>query len=141
MNEIYDSRDFYKPIVTPYDVEMALNPNTSDLQFTYDYNKYLNNLDSISTLKMTEEETDVSLLTGKLRSNRPDVQSESEKTDSDSQIAVKTEGILALNSNFGAGYLSGRSWKGLEQNLGQSEVTLAEEGRNGIAQGYQNENV
>ncbi|CAG9770189.1 unnamed protein product [Ceutorhynchus assimilis] len=140
MNEIYDSRDFYKPIVTPFDVEMALNPNTSDIKFTYDFNRYLNNLNDITSIARNENETDVSLLTGKLRSNRPDSISE-EPDNKDLQMALKSDGSLALNTNFGAGYLSERSWKGLEQNLGQTEVKMAEEGRKGIAQGYTNEQI
>ena len=39
----------------------------------------------------------------------------------------------------GAGYLQNRSWKGLEQNLGQTEVKKATEGERGIAMGYEKE--
>ncbi|XP_066255722.1 2-(3-amino-3-carboxypropyl)histidine synthase subunit 2 [Euwallacea similis] len=142
MNKIYDSRDFYKPIVTPYDIEMALNPNTTDLNFTYDYNRYLNSLNDVNTIGKSVNETDVSLLTGKLRSN---VKEESEDISNgqtgSSQITLKGDGSLSVNSHFGAGYLNDLSWKGLEQNLGQTEVKLVEKGRTGIAQGYENEKI
>lgn len=135
MNEIYDSRDFYKPVVTPYDVEVALNSNAK-IQFTYDFNSYLSNLDERVGLAKNENETDVSLLTGKLRSNAPANES-IEEISGDSQVAVKGHGSLSVY--FGAGYLNDRFWKGLEQNLGATDVKLAEEGRKGIAQGYDNE--
>jgi len=40
---------------------------------------------------------------------------------------------------FAEDFFSSRSWKGLEQNLGQTEVCDAVEGRKGIASGYSNE--
>ncbi|XP_066144439.1 2-(3-amino-3-carboxypropyl)histidine synthase subunit 2 [Euwallacea fornicatus] len=142
MNEIYDSRDFYKPIVTPYDIEIALNADITDLNFTYDYNRYLSSLNDVNIIGKSVNETDVSLLTGKLRSNvREETQefANREMGSSKSQIALKGDGTLSVNSHFGAGYLNDLSWKGLEQNLGQTEVKLAEKGRTGIAQGYENE--
>ena len=39
----------------------------------------------------------------------------------------------------GAGYLQNRSWQGLEQKLGQTEVKKATEGERGIAMSYDKE--
>lgn len=131
MNEIYESRDYYKPLVTPYDVEIALNSNAKDVNFSYDYNSFINasNLDNLEV----DLNEDVSLLTGNVRSNRTD----DEKLEENSAI-VKKEGSVV---EYGAGFLQNRTWRGLEQNLGQTEVKLAEEGRRGIAGGYNNEQV
>lgn len=41
----------------------------------------------------------------------------------------------------GAEYLSNRSWRGLEQNLGETKVEKATIGRSGIPQGYENESL
>lgn len=137
MSEIYDSRDFYKPIVTPYDVELALNANyNKNLKFSYDYNNFLN--DSEIICAQESDRTDVSLLTNTVRSlgkedNVP------ENSSSDKQIAVKPDGTVATSDDFGAGYLSSRTWKGLEQKLGQTEAELATEGRKGLAEKYLNE--
>lgn len=38
-----------------------------------------------------------------------------------------------------AEFLASRSWKGLEQNLGETPVTKAVEGKEGIAAGYTDE--
>jgi hypothetical protein len=39
----------------------------------------------------------------------------------------------------GAEFLQNRSWQGLEQDLGKTEVTKAVQGVKGIAMGYENE--
>lgn len=129
MNDVFENRDFYQPIVTPFDVEIALNNKPLDTPFSYDYNHYLDFSEVINVPSETNE-SDVSLITGKLRRNAEEV-----ATDVENQVALKSEGTLALNSE----YLKQRSWRGLEQNLGRSEVKLAEEGRSGTAFGYENE--
>lgn len=139
MNEIFDSRDFYQPLVTPYDVEVALNPNVNGINFSYDFNSSLqldvelNKTEILDSLK-----SDVSLLTGKIR-NLEEEQDNNFPTSNDGTVALKSDGILAVSSNYGAGYLNDRTWKGLEQNLGKNEVSLAIEGKKGTAQGYDNE--
>lgn len=134
MNEIYESRDFYKPIVTPYDVESALNPQVKDLKFSYDYNTILNQSQLDPDLESKLPANDVSLLTGHIRSRL-----DSKPEDGCKELAAKADGTLALNNSHGAGFLASKSWKGLEQNLGENEPEIAEEGRRGIASGYQNE--
>lgn len=131
MSEIYESRDFYKPIATPFDVEAALNldPDKST-NFTLDYNAFLNDAKVVTCSEPT-----VSLLTNKLRISKPE---EHVKINNDTSLAVKDVGTVALN-NSGAGYLLQRSWQGLEQNLGQTEAHLAKEGRDGIPLHYKNE--
>ncbi|XP_045466487.1 2-(3-amino-3-carboxypropyl)histidine synthase subunit 2 [Harmonia axyridis] len=138
MNEVYDSKEFYKPIVTPFDVEKAFNLKSTSLKFTYDYNSFLNEVSDVSKIKPLVE-PDFSLLTGKMRYNQSDSSEEISTKEDDKGISLKTNGVLAENSNYGAGFLAYRSWKGLEQNLGKTEIKLAEEGRAGIAQGYSNE--
>lgn len=118
-NTVYENREFYKPIATPFDVEVALNPEAANLGFSYDYNSYLlvNDVAEVNVLKDNED------------------------SSSNTAIAVKNDGTVALDHHFGAGYLAQRSWKGLQQNLGESEVKLVEEGRKGIAFGYESEPI
>ncbi|RZC34690.1 diphthamide biosynthesis protein 2 [Asbolus verrucosus] len=127
LNDIYDNRDYYKPIVTMYDVEMALNPSSEGLGFTYDYNDFL----SRPISEVVDNNGDVSLLTGKIRGNFDDTVG--------AELVAKGEGVVALNTAHGAGFLAARSWKGLERGLGENEVKMAEEGRRGIAQHYSEE--
>ncbi|XP_017781332.1 PREDICTED: diphthamide biosynthesis protein 2 [Nicrophorus vespilloides] len=130
MNEIYESRDFYRPIVTPYDVEVALNSNAStDLKFSYDFNSSIaHDSDNLAAT----DKSDVSLISGNIRYNSEI------KMNEESRLVLK-ESSGALIESHGAGFLANRSWTGLEQNLGQTEVMLAVDGRSGIAQGYANE--
>lgn len=130
MSEIYDDRDFYRPIVTPYDLEMALNSNATHSEFTYSYNAILSSSGSIQE-ESDEEKTDVSLLTGKLRTN----EYKEETEGFTGAVALKAEGAVAIDTGYGAGFLAGRSWRGLEQNLGQGEVKIVEEGLSGLAGG------
>lgn len=140
MNEIYESRDFYKPIVTPYDIEMALNDNNFDTNnFTYDFNSFLSKTSQVVE-NLNEDKLDVSLLTGHIRNLNKKIDENIENDERTNDLAVRNDGTLALNSSYGAGFLANRSWKGLEQNLGKNDVKLAEEGRSGVAQSYQNEN-
>lgn len=135
MSEIYDSRDFYKPIVTPYDIEMALNTkHETNLKFSYDFNNFVENSEISG---QCTDSADVSLLTNAVRSygeeNLP------ENLKSNSQIAIKSETTIATNSDFGAGYLLARTWKGLEPQLGKNEPEIANEGQRGLAGKYKNE--
>lgn len=135
MSEIYESRDFYKPIVTPYDIEVALNTkHDKNLTFSYDFNNFLENAEICA---QNTDSTDVSLLTNAVRSfGKDDLP---ENVQNDSRIAIKSDGTVATNSDFGAGYLSAKSWKGLEPQLGQNEPEIATEGQRGLAQKYKNE--
>ncbi|XP_023029970.1 diphthamide biosynthesis 2 [Leptinotarsa decemlineata] len=139
MSEIYENRDFYKPIATPFDIEVALNADEDKpLEFSYDFNHFLHDKFETQNFENSKEVVgDVSLLSNKIRINSNETTLL--KSDAGSQVALKSDGTLSLSTSYGAGYLADRSWKGLEQNLGQTEPELAQEGRSGIAQKYKNE--
>lgn len=138
MSEIFEDRDFYQTIVSPFDLEQALNTSESSREhFNSNFTDLTSQDINEEVVKKNSLVHDVSLLTGKIRNN--DTEDVIENTDSKNELVQKSDGALALSSNFGAGFLSRRSWKGLEQNLGQTEVCLAQKGRSGIAQGYLNE--
>lgn len=135
MSEIYESRDFYKPIATPFDLEMALNSNFEKAtKFSYDYNHFLEENFNVELVGNQNLESDISLLTNNIRLYK----SEDIVNKIDS-LVIKDNGTISVKSNHGIGYLSERSWQGLEQNLGQTDVELAQEGKTGIAQKYKNE--
>lgn len=46
---------------------------------------------------------------------------------------------FALFCSTAAEFLNKRTWRGLEQQLGETEVTMAAEGRSGLAAGYTHE--
>lgn len=129
-NDLYSSRDFYKPIVYPYELEVALNSNRIS-----HINKHITDFDQILPGRRhhcsieTTNSLDVSLITGKIR--------EKKVAEDGGGNEVATKENWALNE-IGQ-LLSERSWTGLQQNLGETEVKLAEEGRKGIPLQYNNE--
>lgn len=132
MSDIFESRDFYKPFVTPFDIEIALNPKAVPSDFSYDLNAdYLEeDLD-----KTIEHKPDVSLITGNLRYK----ENLEDNSGSSKEIALRSDGTVAVSDKSGAGFFATRSFKGLEQKLGQTQVKLATDGRKGIPQQYENE--
>ena len=85
-----------------------------------------------------EEEVDVSLVTGGTRrlggGGGDDVVKEG-------AVVAAGEGVISLLHRGGGGeFLSGRTWTGLEQKLGQTEVVKQPVvGQRGIASGYEGE--
>ncbi|OWF34913.1 2-(3-amino-3-carboxypropyl)histidine synthase subunit 2-like [Mizuhopecten yessoensis] len=138
-NSLLDSSDFYKPIVTPYELEIACN---TDREWTADYVTDFRSLlpggeDHVAIPVTLAVQTDVSLVTGKLRT-----------IGVTEDIDVTSTAMLPRNQNMAVSevpadtageYLASRSWRGLEQQLGETEVTKALEGQKGIAAGYTNE--
>ncbi|XP_026492728.2 2-(3-amino-3-carboxypropyl)histidine synthase subunit 2 [Vanessa tameamea] len=131
-NDLYNNRDFYKPIVYPFELEVALNSNRESF-YNYhvtDYDELLPGKRHYCDISHVKEATDVSLITGNIRETK--IQSVEEGS---MDLAVKQNWAL---ENIGQN-LQERSWKGLEQKLGETEVKSAEEGRKGIPLQYSNE--
>ncbi|CAB3240139.1 unnamed protein product [Arctia plantaginis] len=133
-NELYltSTKDFYRPIVYPYELEVALNSNREPYFTTHvtDYDDLLPGRRHYCDINHVKETTDVSLITGKIRETKVD-------TNEGSSMDLAEKQNWALES-IGQN-LQDRSWKGLEQKLGESEVKQAEEGRKGIPLQYSNE--
>lgn len=139
-NSMIDSREFFQPVLTPFELEVALNPGREwQPKIVTDFRKLLpGESDCIDFEGFDGEQTsDVSLITGKLRKiGRGD---DSNSVIDETSLTNRNEGLTVAHVHTGAGYLQNRSWKGLEQNLGETEVKKAGEGAKGIAMGYENE--
>ncbi|XP_059058385.1 2-(3-amino-3-carboxypropyl)histidine synthase subunit 2 [Achroia grisella] len=131
-NDLYSSRDFYKPIVYPYELEVALNSNRPPYFANHvtDYDDLLPGKRHYCEINQVEEGTDVSLVTGRIREIKV-----GNHNDTSTELSEKQNWAL---ENIG-GNLQERTWKGLEQKLGETEVKKAEEGRGGIPLQYKNE--
>lgn len=131
-NDLYNNRDFYKPIVYPFELELALNSNRESY-YNYhvtDYDELLPGKRHYCDISHVKDETDVSLITGNIREMKI------QHTEAGSMDLVEKQN-WALE-NIGQN-LQERSWKGLEQKLGETEVKQVEEGRKGIPLQYTNE--
>lgn len=82
-----------------------------------------------------EGNADVSLVTGQIRM-MPEWESSGSSVSNSDAVALKGDSTVSTNLTTGSEFLSNRSWRGLEQNLGQNDVVLASKGRSGIPQNY-----
>eukprot|EP01027_Heterolobosea_sp_BB2_P011080 GEZU01016164.1.p1 GENE.GEZU01016164.1~~GEZU01016164.1.p1 ORF type:complete len:176 (+),score=53.91 GEZU01016164.1:186-713(+) len=155
-NSIVDSKDFYKPVVTPFELELALKRGKQWTgEYHSDFNLVLNpppapassedNSGSDSDSDSSDSDTDLSLITGKLRvMPRASTITTTTTTSSDqtsSALAERnnTTALIASESPAIAYFLQQRTYKGLEQRIGETEVATMVEGKRGIAKGYEDE--
>ncbi|XP_045446821.1 2-(3-amino-3-carboxypropyl)histidine synthase subunit 2 [Melitaea cinxia] len=131
-NDLYNNRDFYKPIVYPFELELALNSNRESY-YNYhvtDYDELLPGKRHYCDISHVKDETDLSLITGNIREMKI------QHTEAGSMDLVEKQNWALENIGHN---LQERSWKGLEQKLGETEVKQVEEGRKGIPLQYTNE--
>ncbi|XP_030062443.1 2-(3-amino-3-carboxypropyl)histidine synthase subunit 2 [Microcaecilia unicolor] len=141
-NSLLDSSDFYRPVVTPYEMDMACNTAWEWTgQYVTDYRDLLPGGRSFVEFPIgnaTDREVpDVSLITGELRLTHLS-QTQAVEDPACTSLAHRSDGTLA-EKGLAASFLGSRSWKGLERRLGETPVTKAVEGRRGIAIAYEDE--
>ena len=136
-NEVFDSRDFLKPILMPYEVELAFNDSRElYMQYCMDFRQILPGGMNYVDFKASSN-SDVSLITGELR----DYSDGSTCTDKMNALAINNSAGVVAIGKAGAEFLHNRSWKGVEQRLGKDAVHSAEIGRYGLPNCYENEAV
>ncbi|XP_066590947.1 2-(3-amino-3-carboxypropyl)histidine synthase subunit 2 [Prorops nasuta] len=132
-NEVFDSKEFLKPLVIPYEVELAFNSSREYCaQYFMDFRQILPGGANYVDFKPSNE-ADVSLISSNLRNCKTDV-----CVDKMNALALRPEGTVAIGK-AGAEFLQSRSWKGVEQNLGKNSVSPVVKGRIGLASHYENE--
>lgn len=151
------SREFYKPIVTPYEMMLALDESRA---WTGEYVLEMNRLVGTAGVEReaddgSSEEEDAdrphfSLVTGGYVSrkkfggqledddaNNVDDAAERARADHGAVVVRGPDGQLTrVLESANAMHLSTRTWKGLETRLGMDAPSVLEEGRAGIARGY-----
>ncbi|XP_074642007.1 2-(3-amino-3-carboxypropyl)histidine synthase subunit 2-like [Tubulanus polymorphus] len=143
-NSLIDSKEFYRPIATPYEVELACNRNREwSVEFESDFRSLLPGGSSFVQLPEKYEETaDISLVTGEVRLlGCNDSDDESDEPCQSGTVANRSElHVVSHNkATSAAEFLSSRSWKGVKQKLGETPVVKASQGVKGIASCYENE--
>ncbi|KNC98973.1 diphthamide biosynthesis protein 2 [Spizellomyces punctatus DAOM BR117] len=155
-NSLLDSRDFLRPIVTPFELELAL---VRGKEWTGDYETDLTVLASrlqsgaddfdngADDEASSDEEPYFSLVTGGYKqatrylstSNVPTRSSRSVE-DAPGQLTLRNAetGLTKLSTQSAAAqYLNERrTFRGLVPDVGNTDVTVAVDGRRGIARGY-----
>ena len=130
---LVDSKEYEKPIVTPYEVELALNKNRQwGDPYVIDYRELLTGNKHYMDF-CPNDSFDMSLITGAIRTSEL-------STSSNAKNSVATQNgdssLLLYHPNSAARYFSERSWRGLEQKLGESEPSVVKPGRDGIPTSY-----
>ncbi|KAM4606775.1 2-(3-amino-3-carboxypropyl)histidine synthase subunit 2 [Polymixia lowei] len=137
-NSLLDSSEFFKPVVTPFEMEVACNKNREwSEEYVTDFRHLLPGGRSHVPLAREQDEhdeTDVSLITGALRSRHLPANSAF-----GSSVVLRNQTLTVANTNSAASFLSSRSWQGLEQKLGETAVVKAVQGRRGIPIAYEGE--
>ena len=134
-NSIVGAKDFMQPVVTPFELDVALNKSREWTgEFSADFRDILPGSAGYKKF-VRDAENDVSLITGQIRN--AEVSDDSEETSK--ALATQDTAVSLLHVGGGGQYLSERSWQGLEQKLGESSVAKAVQGRGGIAMSYEGE--
>lgn len=137
-NNLYTSRDFYKPLVSVFEAELALNPAwhfEAPETYSTDFREILPEgklYRSSHVSKANSAEMDVSLVTGKVRGFHVDEAASND--DTCMTLQEKSRNEIAEMSSLTK--LNERSFRGLEPNFGKDEPSRIEQGRKGLAIRY-----
>ncbi|EOB08895.1 Diphthamide biosynthesis protein 2, partial [Anas platyrhynchos] len=146
-NSLLDSSDFYRPVVTPYELELACNP-ARDHEHPPGGCHALHGgcpclcacayVELPPAMPEAEAVPDVSLITGEMRAAHLGDPPAAQLPPSTS-LACRDQNRALAEISPAASFLESRSWRGLEQQLGKTPVSKAVQGRRGIAIAYEEE--
>ncbi|XP_054743229.1 2-(3-amino-3-carboxypropyl)histidine synthase subunit 2 [Anastrepha obliqua] len=140
-NNIYNSKEYYKPIVSVFEAEMALNPAwymKYPEAYVTDFKKLLPEGEKFLAFNSADlQEQDVSLVSGRVRANNAEsVEDEGAGALSEQyQTVTGTEKMGLMINNTGLTF-EDRTWKGLDPALGCTEPAKLEKGLSGIPTNY-----
>lgn len=136
-NKLFTSREFYKPLLSTFEVEVALNPvwrQQIPNHYFVEFKEVLPNGKLFREIsELTVDESDVSLVTGKVRFTKL---TENEKVDDNLENALMKRENLQLMQMDSQSSFQNRSWTGLDPALGKNSPAKIVEGRSGIAMKY-----
>ncbi|XP_055901991.1 2-(3-amino-3-carboxypropyl)histidine synthase subunit 2 [Eupeodes corollae] len=135
-NNMYTSKEFYKPIVSVFEAEMALNPAWHmkyPESYVTDFKEILPEGSNYLEFKAGDvTENDVSLVSGRMRSSAiGDAEEGSESSTTVAQVAK----MHLMETSNGLTF-EDRTWKGLDPELGCTEPAKIQKGLSGIPTNY-----
>ena len=153
-NSLVDSKEFIKPIVTPFELEIALVPEKQwTNRYLTDFRSLLPELEAdlvalardngrMADKDASDDEThvDVSLVSNKICAKvrrRPHRMPMTDEAVPQAVVVRDQQRAVALVDS--ADSFQKRTFRGLEPRIGQTPVVLPTEGRRGIARGYKDE--
>ncbi|RPD58166.1 diphthamide biosynthesis protein [Lentinus tigrinus ALCF2SS1-7] len=146
-NSLLDAKEFLRPIVTPYELELALQPTqTWTGRYVLDFEQLLREqqdaIDNSPPENPEDEDDDqpvFSVVTGKYRhAKRYDGASAHDDIGDSSAVVLRNQenALSKMEDSAAAQFLQTRTFRGLETRVGQDAPSLLEQGRSGIARGY-----
>jgi diphthamide biosynthesis protein 2 len=142
-NSLLDSREFMVPVVTPFELVQALDPNALWTAGNYELDvvkvdsKMEEVLQSIGRYDY-EEEPVFSSITSAFTTRKYATAVEELETFTEDSLVKRRDGTVAkITDTFAsAEFLAKREYQGLEVKLGETETASIEVGRKGIAKSY-----
>lgn len=165
----YQQQEFLRPIVTPYELEVALQEEQVWTgRYVLDFGQILANIshpvsslpgdvdgDEVSRREASDEDKDepvFSLVTGTYRHRKRYENGKEHKSEagllsnapeaSDSAVVLRNQGgaVSKFSMDSAAGqFLQQRTYRGLDPRSGGDAPSVLEQGRSGIARGYQDD--
>ncbi|KAK0486587.1 putative diphthamide synthesis protein-domain-containing protein [Armillaria novae-zelandiae] len=138
-NSLIDAKDFLRPIVTPYELEIALQAEQNWTgRYILDFEKILAEQDRFEVQNGETEDGDqpmFSLITGRYRHAKR--YGDTLSIDSQALVARNGDSAIARLPDSAAGdFLQTRAYRGLDMRAGEDSPSVLEQGRVGIASGY-----
>ncbi|KAI9451826.1 diphthamide biosynthesis protein [Lactarius psammicola] len=153
-NSLVDAKDFFRPIVTPFELQLALQPSpTWTGEYVLDFDQVLAReppKHSSPDVEEDDEDDDpdrpvFSLVTGKYRHAKRYGATEDDPTpaqdpSSSALILRDQDGTVSTLRDSAAGeFLQSRTFRGLETRAGLDPPSILQQGRSGIARGYEDD--
>jgi len=145
-NSLVDAKQFFRPIVTPFELQLALRPSpTWTGEYVLDFDEVLTRGSPRSSPDNEDEESDpdrplFSLVTGRYRHAKRYGEDDRTPapTSSPSDLIIRDQdGTVATLKDSAAGeFLQSRTFRGLEARAGLDPPSILQQGRSGIARGY-----
>ncbi|KAJ3475610.1 hypothetical protein NLI96_g11724 [Meripilus lineatus] len=150
-NSVVESKEFLQPIITPYELEIALQkePNWTG-RYELGFEQVLvsqstnGNENEVSTEEEDLEQPVFSLVTGTYRhAKRYGVKSSNTQDGLSSAVAIRNQdnALSVLPDSAANEFLQSRTFKGLETRLGQDAPSVLEQGQSGIAKAYADDHL
>jgi diphthamide biosynthesis protein 2 len=133
-NSIIDSKVYMKSIVTPFELQIALEKGREwNGSYFTSFDKILSESGSNSDQQQEEEEIRYSLVSGSLKKNT----FLTNELSTDQQLVETSMNLVETKDALNV--FEQRSYKGLEMNVGETPISEIEFGRGGIARLYGHE--
>ncbi|KAI0723639.1 putative diphthamide synthesis protein-domain-containing protein [Fomitopsis betulina] len=143
-NSVVEAKDFLRPIVTPYEMEVALRAEQSWTgRYVLNFDRVLAEYREQDNEQHGEDidEPVFSLTSGKYRQKKrygDPVATEQVQSGGSSAVVLRNQdnAVSVLKDSAGGQFLQDRTFRGLEARTGQDAPSILEQGRSGIARGY-----